>query len=138
MTRGMTLLEVLVVIALVITMTATGAVALSELQAIFKLRSTADEIRSMLQLGRELAVANKDLVAYTISLSGGLTVLQAGSNELVRYLAPAGITFSPSTFTYGFTPLTGQLTGCALPCGETLEYGNNSELVTIQANGIVN
>ncbi|MEK7525146.1 MAG: prepilin-type N-terminal cleavage/methylation domain-containing protein [Patescibacteria group bacterium] len=136
--RGLTLIEILLVMALVVVISAGGIAGLSQLQAVFKLRGAADEIRAALQLGRELAIANKDQETYQISLAFGIVILRSNAGEIVRYMSPAGITYSPSSFGWGFTPLTGQLTGCPLPCQLTLTSGENVELVIFQTNGIVN
>ncbi|MBI1872147.1 hypothetical protein HYS10_01880 [Candidatus Collierbacteria bacterium] len=125
-------------IAIATSITAAGIVGLSRLQTIFKLRPAADEVRSQLQLGRELAIANKDQVNYQINLASGILILRGGVTEIARFQTPAGVNYAPSTLTWGFTPLTGSLTGCSLPCQLTLSSGDESEIVTIQANGIIN
>lgn len=136
--KGLTFIEVLLVVALTVAISAGGIAGLSQLQAVFKLRGAADEIRAALQLGRELAIANKDQETYQISLASGIVILRSNAGEIVRYLSPSGITYSPSAFSWGFTPLTGELTGCALPCQLTLTSVGNTELVIFQTNGIVN
>ncbi len=138
MNKGFTFIELVLVVAITVAITASGIVGLSQLQAIFKLRSSGDEIRSQLQYGRELAIANKDQLSYQISLVSGVVILRSNLGEITRFQSPAGITYSPSSFTWGFTPLTGQLTGCALPCQLTLTSIGNTELVIFQQNGIVN
>lgn len=136
--RGFTFFEILLVIAIATAITATGVVGLSRLQTIFKLRGAADETRSQLQLGRELAIANKDQVNYQLTLTPGILILRGGVTEIARFQTPSGVNYAPSSFTWGFTPLTGSLTGCSLPCQLTLSSGDESEIVTIQANGIIN
>lgn len=136
--EGLTLIEILLVTALTVAISAGGIAGLSQLQSVFKLRGAADEIRAQLQLGRELASANKDQETYQISLVSGIVVLRSLAGEIGRYLSPDGITYSPSSFAWGFAPLSGLLTGCPLPCQLTLTAGENTELVIFQANGIVN
>ncbi len=136
--KGFSFIEIVLVILIITSVTASGVVGLSQLQAVFKLRAAADEIRGQLQYGRELAIANKDQLSYTISLASGTIILRSGSSELARYQSPAGITYSPASFTWGFSPLTGELTGCALPCQLTLTSGGSTEAVIFQANGLVN
>lgn len=136
--RGFTFFEILLVVAISTAITATGIVGLSRLQAIFKLKGAADTIRGQLQLGRELAIANKDQVNYQIKLNSGIVILTGGNNEIARYQTPLGISYTPSTFTYGFTVLTGTLSGCALPCHIVLTSGADSETITVFENGITN
>jgi len=136
--KGFTFLEVVLVVAITVAVTAAGVAGLSQLQAVFKLRSAGDEIRSQLQYGRELAIANKDQLSYEISLVSGIVILRSNLGEIARFQSPAGITYSPSSFNWGFTPLTGQLTGCVLSCQLTLTSTGNTELVIFQQNGIVN
>lgn len=136
--KGLTFIEILLVVALTVAISAGGIAGLSQLQAVFKLRGAADEIRAALQLGRELAIANKDQETYQVGLASGIVILRSNAGEIVRYLSPEGITYSPPAFTWGFAPLTGELTGCALPCQLTLTSGGNTELVIFQTNGIVN
>ncbi len=135
---GMTFIEILLVMGIALVISVGGISGLSQLQAVFKLRGAADEIRAALQLGRELARANKDQESYLISLASGIFVLRSNAGEIIRYQSPEGITYSPASFTWGFTPLTGQLSGCQLPCELSLSSGGNTELVIFQANGIVN
>lgn len=136
--KGFTIFEMLLVISITTAIAAAGIIGLSELQAIFKIRSASDEIRALLQLGRELAIANKNQVDYTIQFSSNVAVLCAGQAEIARYISPEGIIYSPNSFTWGFTPKSGELTGCPLPCNLSLTSTNNTELITIQTNGIVN
>lgn len=135
---GFTFIELVLVVVITVAITAAGVVGLSQLQAIFKLRSAGDEIRSQLQYGRELAIANKDQLSYQISLVSGIVTLRSNQGEIARFQSPAGISYSPSSFTWGFSPLTGQLIGCALPCQLTLTSADNVEMVIFQQNGIVN
>lgn len=134
----MTFIEILLVMTVAILIAMGGVSGLSQLQAVFKLREASDEIRAALQLGRESAIANKDQETYQISLASGVIILRSTVGEIVRYLSPGGITYSPATFNWGFAPLTGQLTGCPLPCQLTLTLGGSTELVIFQTNGIVN
>lgn len=136
--KGLTFIEILLVIAITAAITGAGVVGLSQLQSVFKLRSAADMIRGQLQYGRELAVANKDQLSYEISLSSGTVILRSNVGEIDRFQSPTGIVYSPSSFTWSFTPLTGQLAGCPLPCELTLTIGDNTELVIFQTNGLVN
>jgi len=131
-------MEMILMIAISAAIAAMGIVGLSQLQAVFKLRSAGDEIRSRLQLGRELAIANKDQVSYSITLTSGVVTLRSNSGEISRFQTPGGITYSPNVFTWNFTPSTGMLTGCTLPCQLSLTSGGNTELVIFNENGIVN
>ena len=135
---GMSFIEILLVVTITAAISAMGIVGLSQLSTVFKLRAAADEIRSQMQLGRELAAANRDQLAYQINLTSGVVVLRTNVSEIARFLIPAGVTVSPSNFTWGFTSLTGQLTGCPLPCTISLTGSGNTETVIFQANGIVN
>lgn len=134
---GMTLLELLLVIGLATAVLAAGSVSWSQLSIIFRLRSAGDEIRGLLQYGRELAKANKNQASYSLSFASGVMILSGSGVEVGRYQSPAGIIFSPAMFNWGFSPLSGQLTGCPLPCQLTLTGGDNSEVITIQSNGII-
>ncbi len=136
--KGFTFFEILLVIAIGSAITAIGIIGLSQLQTIFKLRSSGDEVRSMLQLGRELAIANKGQVAYTLALSAAVFSLSGGGIEVARFQPPAGITYQPTTFSWGFTPLTGTLIGCTLPCSLVLTSGGETEAIIVSTNGIIN
>ena len=135
--KGMTLLEVLLVIALTAIIVVTGVFGYGAMQTSLSLRSAGDEIRSQLQLGRELAIANMNGVAYRIKSSGGVVILFGGDREIKRFQMPVGISSSPSVFDWGFSSVTGSLIGCSLPCTIGLSARGGSELITIRANGIV-
>lgn len=134
---GMTLLETLLVMLLITVITMAGGFGLAQLQTQFQLRGTGDEIRSQLQYGRELAIANKGWSGYRIKSINGLVVLVSDGRELSRVTIPRGMNMSPPVFDWGFAPVTGQLSGCALPCSLGLSLKGSSETVIIQSNGIV-
>ncbi len=133
---GFTLLEVMVVMFLTVTITVVGIVSLSRLQVLFQLRTSADEVKAQLQYGRQLAIANKGNAVYNYSLSGSLFRLTSSGVEVSRYQLPGNLTVTPTSFSMNFTPLTGLITSCS-PCQLTLTSGDQSEIVSIQANGII-
>ncbi len=134
---GFTLIELVVVFAVVSVVTIIGVIDLSRLQRIFKLRSAADEIKSHIQYGRELAVANKNGAAYNVNLSGSVVKLSADGAEFSRYQIPTGVSLNPISFDWNFSPTTGLLPACS-PCQVILSAGDVSEIINIQANGLVN
>lgn len=134
---GFTLFEVVLVLAIGISITAIGIVSLSRLQKMFQLRSSADEIRSQIQYGRELAIANKNNSVYSISLSGTVVSLKAGGKEITRYQFPQGITATPPSFNFIFSANTGTIGTCS-SCQLTLFATGATEIINIQSNGIVN
>lgn len=133
---GFTLFEIMLVMFLTVAITVIGVVSLSRLQVLFMLRSSADEIKSQLQYGRQLAIANKDNATYNYSLSGSLFRLTANGVEVSRYKIPEKLSVEPVTFSMNFTPLTGLVASCA-PCQITLSSGDQVEIINIQANGII-
>lgn len=133
---GFTLFELILVMALVIMVSTVGLVNLARLQNIFKIRSSADEIRAQIQYGRELAIGNKDRVIYNVNLSGTILKLRADDKEISRFQVPTGIVLTPSNLDWNFTPVTGELTSCP-SCQIVLTAGDTSETINIQANGIV-
>ncbi len=134
---GMTLFETLLVLTITILVTVSGVIGLSALQSLFQLRSTGDEIRAQLQYGRELAIANKGGAQYRIGYSSGSVILSANGSDVSRFQVPGVISFSPSTFDWGFAPVTGELTGCSLPCTLGLTMRGNSEIIIVRSNGII-
>lgn len=134
---GFTLIELVVVLAVVSIVTTIGMINLSRLQKIFKLRSAADEITAQIQYGRELAVANKNGAVYDVNLSGSVVKLSADGAEFSRYQIPQGVSVNPISFDWNFTPITGLLSTCS-PCRITLSAGDVLEIINIQANGLVN
>lgn len=138
LSRGFTIFEMLLVISITTAITAAGIIGLSQLQAIFRIRAAADEIRSLLQYGRELAIANRNQASYSVSFSSGVAVLTENQRELNRFISPTGIIYEPTTFSWSFTPLTGKIIGCSQPCQLTLTSTDNTEIILIQENGIVN
>lgn len=134
---GFTLFELLLVFTLAIVITTIGVVNLSRLQNTFRLRSSADEIKAMLQLGRELAISNKNQAIYNISISGGIVALQGDGKVVSRDQIPVGVSVTPSSLNWNFTPMTGGLASCS-PCSITLFIGSQIEIINIQDNGLVN
>ena len=134
---GMTLIETLLVIAITTVITVSAGFGLAVMQSQFQLRSSGDEIRSQLQYGRELAIANGNYIEYTIRNEGNSVILLGGGAEIARYQVPERISFSPAAFSWGFAPVTGLLTGCSLPCTLGLTLRGNSEIIIVRSNGIV-
>lgn len=135
--QGFTLFELLLVLTLAIVITTIGVVNLSRLQNTFRLRSSADEIKAMLQLGRESAVSNRNQATYNISISGRIVALQGGGKVISRYQIPTGVGVIPASLNWNFTPMTGELVSCS-PCSITLFIGSQIEIINIQDNGLVN
>lgn len=138
MNKGLTFIDIVMVVGITSIIVSAGIVGLTQLQSVFKLRSSGDEIRSLLQLGRELAVANKDQQNYSVSLNSGIVILRSDSGEISRYQSPGGIIYNPISFNWSFAPLTGLPVECTLPCQLTLTSGDNTEIIIFQKNGIVN
>ncbi|KKT40583.1 MAG: hypothetical protein UX47_C0003G0018 [Candidatus Collierbacteria bacterium GW2011_GWA2_46_26] len=136
MHAGFTLFEVIAVMTVVMIISTLGIINLSRLQSVFVLRSSADEIRSMIQYGRELAVANKDMASYNLSLSGSVVKLQKNGLEFSRYVVPQKVTINPSSFSWIFSSITGGVQTCA-PCQLMLTSNGLNEIINIQSNGIV-
>lgn len=135
--KGFTLFELLLVFTLAIVITTIGVVSLSRLQNTFRLRSSADEVKAMLQLGRELAISNKNQTKYNISISGRIVALQSPKEVISRYQIPFGVSISPPSLNWEYTPLTGGLVACS-SCLITLSAGSQIEIINIQENGLVN
>lgn len=135
--KGFTLFEVVIVMTIVIVISAVGIVNLSRLQNVFRLKSSADQIKAQIQLGRELAIANKNGAIYNINLSSNIFKLQADGKEMDRYQIPAGIVMTPTSINWNFTSVSGELSSCS-SCQITLTLGNQTEIINIHANGIVN
>lgn len=133
---GFTLFEILIILSLTAALTAASTIGLSQLQSIFRLRSAGDEIRALIQLGREYALANKDTATYGVSLQSGAFKLLKNSVELSRYQVPSGILIAPASFSWSFVPITGILNGCA-PCQVSLSSLGNFEVINISDNGMV-
>ena len=134
---GFSLFELLLVLTLAMIITTVGVVNLSRLQNTFRLRSSADEIIAMLQLGRELAVSNKNQAIYNISISGGVVSLQGGGKVISRYQIPIGVGVTPESINWSFTPITGGLASC-LSCSINLFIGSQTENIIVLNNGLVN
>lgn len=134
---GFTLFEILLVVVIGLVISGIGVIGLASLQTVFRVRSSADEIRSLVQFGRELAIANKDQVSYGVYLTGNIVKLSAGPNEISRFQVPGGVVLSPSSFSWQFTPLTGVISSCS-PCQLSLSSGSTQEVINVQDNGLVN
>lgn len=134
---GFTLFEILLVLALSVSIVAFGAIGLSHLQALFQLRSSADEIKARLEYGRELAIANKDNKNYSLTLSGSSINLLAGTQTVSQYQVPTGIVLVPSSLVWNFSPTTGKITSCDT-CQLILNFRGLSDLIIVQPNGLVN
>jgi type II secretory pathway component PulJ len=136
--RGFTLLEVIMVATFIIAFTVAGTIGLQQLQEVFKLHSAGDEIRSQFQLAREKAIAGVNQTAYKVILNNRVVSLQTQAGvEVKRYQAQPGIIFSPTSFTWSFAPVTGQVSGCVAPCTLVLSSGSSSETIKIDLSGIV-
>lgn len=135
--KGFTLFEIMLVITMSVAITAIGIVSLSRLYKIFTLKSASDEIRSQLQYGRELAIAQKNMATYSVSLSGGIISLNKDSVEVSRYQIPSGVSPNPVSFVWTFESGTGSVSSC-VSCSLTLTSVGLSEVITIQSNGIIN
>lgn len=134
---GFTLFEILLVLALCASLTAFGAISLSHLQALFQLRSSADEIKARVEYGRELAIANKDNKNYSLTLTGSSINLLAGNQTISQYQVPTGIVLIPSSLVWSFTPTTGKIIQCDT-CQLTLNFRGSSDSIIVQPNGLVN
>lgn len=139
MSRGFTFLEIILVFGLISLLTVIGVVNLSRLQSIFKARSTADEVRSMLQLARQLTLNNSNQTTYQVSLSGDvITLTSTTGTEINRFQPSKGVVFSPSGFIWRFEPITGSVTGCVSPCQLDITFGSATQSVIINSSGIIN
>lgn len=125
------------VLGLIVSFSIIGAVNLSSLQTIFKLRSVADEVKSLLRHGRELAIANKDDGGYKIIFSDNSFKLLSQNNEFTRYQIPTKVTVDPISFSWEYSTISGEIAGCS-PCQITLTSKSLTESITIQENGIIN
>lgn len=134
---GFTLFEIAIVFVIGIAITTAGIITLSRLQSLFRLRTAADEMRSQIQYGRELAIANKDQSLYGIVLSGNIFRLTADGEDISRYQIPSSIIVSPTSMLWNFAPVTGVVQSCS-PCQIELTRGGLLESIIIQSNGIVN
>lgn len=135
--HGFSLFEIILVMGISVVIAVVGAVNLAHLQTIFRLRSVAEELKSAIQYGRELAISNKNLETYSISMSASAMSLLANGKEFNRFQIPAKVTVNPPVFSWNYTPYTGEMVSCA-PCNITLSSQGEVELITVQANGIVN
>lgn len=137
--RGFTFLEVILVFTFMAALAALGGINISALQSSFKLAATADEVRSLLKTARQLSLSNYNQTSYKLNLSGKIISLQTAQGaEVQRYQAPADVDFSPTSFTYSFANVTGAVSGCVLPCSITLTSANNTQVININSNGIIN
>lgn len=135
---GFTLLEVLLVFALIVALTAAGGLALFQLQSHFRARATADEIRALFQLARQRSLNRLDQDQYQVTLVNNLFDLTTTSGrQLEHYQPPTGVTFTPDQLIWRFQPVTGQVQGCAPPCQLTIDFGPTTQTVTIYTNGLV-
>lgn len=135
--RGFSLFEIILVMGISVTIAVIGAINLAHLQTVFRLRSVAEELKSAIQYGRELAISNKNQEIYSISMSASAMSLLANGKEFNRFQIPVKITVNPPVFSWNYTAFTGEIASCA-PCNITLSSQGEVELITVQANGIVN
>lgn len=136
--KGFTLLELLLVFAIIVSVSAAGIIGLSQITTIFRLRAAADETKALFQLGRELTIANQDQATYQLTLDPDFIQLSTAAGlEVARYQPPSGIVFTTPTQNWGFTPVSGTVTGCLLPCQITLNLGGSSEIISLNANGLI-
>ncbi len=134
---GFTLFEILLIFALSASITAFGAISLARLQALFQVRSAADEIKSRVQYGRDLAIANKDAQSYSLTLVGSSVKLLSSGQTISQYQVPVGIVMAPTSLTWSFTPTTGAIASCTT-CTLDLSFRGVTESIIVQANGLVN
>jgi hypothetical protein len=123
--------------AIMAVVSAIGVMSYYRLQTIFQLRSSADEIRSLMQYGRELAITNKDQGSYDITYTNKVFRLKVDSNEMYRVTIPSRMTVIPASLFWRYSPLTGNIPNCS-PCDITLTFNGEDEVITIQENGLVN
>lgn len=134
--NGFTFFEMVVVMAIVSTLIVVSTIGISQMQSIFRLRSAADEMRALLQLGREYSLSNKDSATYGVTQSNNIFKLLKNNAELSRYQIPKGVNVFPSDFLWDFDRLSGFLSGCS-PCQITLTSLGNNEVININENGMV-
>lgn len=135
---GLTLLELLLVMGLVGMFTVAGGIGLSSLYESFTVRSAGDEIRTLLRQAREYTLSRRESTNYQIRLSNNIITLENVSGvELDRYQAPTDLVFSPNSLLWSFLPITGEPTGCVLPCQLTLSLKGTTEIIEISQSGII-
>ena len=135
---GFTLLEILLVFSLIVSLTSAGALALSQLQSLFRARATADEIRALFQLARQRSLNRLDQDQYQVTLTNNLFDLTTVSGrQLEHYQPPVGATFTPEQLSWAFQPVTGQVQGCTPPCQILIDFGPTTQTITIYQNGLV-
>lgn len=135
---GLTMFEIILVFGLMIAFTVLGGIGIIQLQESFTLRSAGDEIRSLLALAREQSLANLNNTSYRVNANNNIVTLQtAAGQELRRYQAPESITFTPSSFTWQYLSVTGEISGCIAPCILTLTQGSSTEVIKVNQSGII-
>lgn len=135
---GFTFFEIIIVFGLMITFTVLGGIGVIQLHESFTLKSSADEIRSLLALAREQTLANLDNTSYRVNLNSNIVALQTASGvEQERVQVPTSVTFTPSSLTWSYLPATGEISGCTAPCQLTLTQGGATEIIRITQSGII-
>jgi len=135
--KGFTLLEMVVVLAIMMTIISLGGIGLKAVQDEGRVRAVSDETRNLLKWARELSLANKSSVNYQMRLESGMMVVEAvGGGGKKWYQVERGVEILPESLEWGFAPITGEATGCSV-CEITIMAGRVQETILIGEGGIV-
>src|SRR5688572_30761253 len=119
MTKGITLLEVLLTIAIMSGVAAVGVVSLTTIRRMYQLWTAEDSVRSLAKTAREWSVVEYEGRSYSLSLSSNVfRVVDDLGQERERYVLPSNMETNPSSLSWSFARVTGKVDGC--PCSVNL------------------
>lgn len=137
MSRGLTLLELLLTIAIMAVVMGIGIVSVNQVRVIYQLWNSVDSIKTLAKTAREWSVIEREGREYVFGLSGGVvTVKDSGGQEWERYVLPTNVSVTPSSFSWQFAALSGRVSGCS-PCSLTVNSSGESQIINIGPEGSV-
>lgn len=138
--RGITLIELLIVIALVLIVSAMGPIFYSRFLLQNAVEDTANQISGSLRKAQTYAMMGKQGSAWSLNYSSNTLTLYKGTNFALRDSSfDEKFDINPNVTISGTDISFAKVTGLPTPSSATITItsGNNSKTLTVNNQGVV-
>lgn len=136
--KGFTLFEMLIAFGLIMTISGLGMFGYGRMQARSEIITAGDEIRTLMRQAREKSVARIDDKEYRVVGASGVVTLETTDGVVVStYRLRDLVTMAPTSFSFTFAKITGQVSGCGTGCVVDLSSGGLTETIQINELGLI-